>query len=34
VVLMAERAWKLQSSNEDLAIVLWPHIVRAIHSLE
>lgn len=34
VVLLGERALSDTSSNDDGSIVLWPHVVRAIHSLE
>jgi hypothetical protein len=34
VVLLGERALSDTSSNDDGSIMLWPHVVRAIHSLE
>jgi hypothetical protein len=34
LVLLGERAILQSSCNDDWSIVLWPHVVRAINSLE
>lgn len=34
VVLLGERALSDMSSNDDVSIVLWPHVVRTMNSLE